>query len=403
MPFLEPCSADRYDMKTKLLMAVACFGIFVFGIVMALLGAILPLLSASLHLTLSNVGNLFLLMNFAMLAVMPVLGPMMDRAGMKGVLLAGAAGTGLALLLIANAPSYRWLLGSIFLLGGAGGCLNGATNTLVADLHADPARKNSALNLLGVFFGFGALSLPFCLGVLQKTLGLRGILYLGTGLCVLLVVSCCIPVYPMPKQEGRIRWSEAGQLAKTPLLLLLGFLLFFQSGNEFIIGGYLTTYLNSNLGFTITTASYLLATYWGAIMLARLILSRLLLVLSGSTLVLLSALGVAGSMTFLLLTTAEQLIPVAVIAVGLCISGIFPTTLGMAGSRFAEKSGTAFGILFTIALAGGMTMPWAVGQISAAQDLRLALTLVVVNAFGIALIQMFAARRMKTVGKESES
>jgi FHS family glucose/mannose:H+ symporter-like MFS transporter len=384
--------------RKNLLTAVACFGIFVFGIVMALLGTILPILSERLHLSLPEVGNLFLLMNFAMLAAMPFLGPLMDRAGMKGILMVGALGAGLALVLIGNATSVGWLLGSVFLLGGAGGCLNGAANTLVADLHADPAQKNAALNLLGVFFGFGALSLPFCLGVLLQTLSMSWILYLGACLSFLLALVCCVPSYPRPKQEGRIQWSEVGGLAKKPLLLLFGFLLFFQSGNEFILGGYLSTYLNSSIGFSISTSSYLLAGYWGAIMLARLVLSRLLLVLSGSSMVLSSALAVVGSMVLLLSTSSMNIIPLAVIAVGLSISGIFPTTLGIAGSRFAENSGTAFGILFTIALTGGMVMPWVVGHLSANLGLRLGLGLVIVNAFAIAFLLMLASRRMKRSG-----
>ena len=32
--------------------------------------------------------------------------------------------------------------------------------------HEDPRTKSAALNLLGIFFGFGALFLPFALGAL---------------------------------------------------------------------------------------------------------------------------------------------------------------------------------------------------------------------------------------------
>lgn len=383
----------------RLLLGIACGGIFVFGIVMALLGAILPLLARRLSLGLSQIGDLFLTMNLAMMLVMPVLGPLMDQAGMKGILLIGALGTAAALVMIVWSPTFMVLLASAFLLGGAGGCLNGATNTLVADLHTDPARKNSALNLLGVFFGFGALSLPFGLGVLLNAMSLQSIVNLAALLSVLLAVACSFPTYPPPKKEGRIEWARAGRMAGSPLLLLFGFLLFFESGNEFIIGGYLSTYLNSCVGVSISLASYVLAAYWGAIMAARFLLSRVLLVVSGSVLVLIGALAVAVSMSLLLLASSPVLVNVAVIGLGLSLAGIFPTALGMAGSRFPESSGTAFGILFTIALAGGMSMPWAVGQISATKGLRLALSMVIANALGIALLQISASRHMRLGGK----
>ena len=48
--------------------SIACAGIFVFGIVMALLGVIMPSLSATLGFNLAEAGMLFLVMNGSMLA-----------------------------------------------------------------------------------------------------------------------------------------------------------------------------------------------------------------------------------------------------------------------------------------------------------------------------------------------
>jgi fucose permease len=49
----------------------------------------------------------------------------------------------------------------------------------------------------------------------------------------------------------------------------------------------------------------------------------------------------------------------------LALSGIFPTTLGIAGAAFQDHSGTVFGILFTGALTGGTLLPWVAGRIAA--------------------------------------
>ena len=56
---------------------------FVFGIVMALLGAILPSLAGRLQFETADIGTLFLVMNGAMLASSLALGLAMDRFGMK--------------------------------------------------------------------------------------------------------------------------------------------------------------------------------------------------------------------------------------------------------------------------------------------------------------------------------
>jgi fucose permease len=366
-------------------LAWAAFGgMFVFGIVMALLGALLPRLPVGL----GQAGNLFFALTSAMLVSMLALGPLTDRFGKKLPLAAGSFCVGAALLGIAAAPGYGLLLASICLLGAGGGALNGVTNTLVADLYSDPRQKNSALNLLGVFFGFGALFLPFLIGSLLGVLGLTGILGLAAGLSLALGVLYLALAFPPPKHAEGLPLAETARLARNPLVLLFGFLLFFQSGNEFIMGGYTSKYLTLQFQTSYEGASYILAAYWGSIMLARVISSRLLLRVQGPLVVLGSALGSAVGVTVLLLAGTVTVAALGVVLIGLSFASIYPTVLGLAGSRFEEYSGTVFGLLFAIALTGGMTLPWAVGQIAQTRNLRLALSLPALNALMIFVLQL---------------
>lgn len=368
-------------------------GMFVFGIVMALLGAVLPVLSERIQFDLGQAGTLFFTLNLAMLLTSVCLGPLMDRFGKKPPLVVGSLLVALAQVLLVGASSYSSLLASVFGLGIGGGCLNGATNTLIADLHSEERRKNAALNLLGVFFGFGALSLPFLIGSVLRSLGLNVILYLSAGLSLLPAVSFSLLAFPPPKMGAAFRMSDAGALARNPLVLLLGFLLFFQSGNEFIMGGYTSTYLRNHFGSSIGAASYVLAGYWASIMLARVIWSRLLLRVRGARLVLVSSLLSAVGVGLLLLAPSKSLAALALILIGASFAAIFPTTLGLAGSLFEAYSGTVFGILFTIALTGGMILPWAVGQLATIKGLRSALLLAIGNSVMIFILQLLVSRR----------
>jgi fucose permease len=352
---------------------------FIFGIVMALLGAILPVLSGRLRFDLAQAGNLFLVMNLCMLLASLGLGPLMDRLGMKLPLLAGPVAAGTALLVIAFAGTYTILLWGVALLGAGGGALNSATNTLMADLHPNSKRKNSALNLLGVFFGFGALLLPFVIGSLLERLGLRSILGLTAALCAAVALCSGVLVFPAPKQEGGPGIAGVLRFVRVPLVLGLGLLLFFESGNEFILGGYVSTYLTREIHSPLSTASYLLAAFWGAIMICRAVLSRILLHIEGHRLVLLSAGCSATGAALLTAAPGVSAAAAGVLLLGFGLAGIYPTALGLAGARFRENSGTVFGILFTIALTGGMTMPWAAGRIANAAGLRAGLSLVAVN------------------------
>ena len=371
--------------------SVAAFaGMFLFGIAAALLGATLPLLSERLQIGLGRVGTLFLVLNACMLASSFALGAVQDRYGMKPSLVAGPLVVGAALLVVAGAESYAQLLLAVALLGVGGCALNGASNALVADLYEDLAAKSAALNRVGLFFGFGALFIPLAIGLLLRTAGLPAILLGATGLCVLVAVGNALPAYPPAKQAGGLSLAEAARLVRDPLVLLLGLLLFFQSGNEFIVGGFTTTFLTGEIGMSVGAASYTLAGYWAALMLTRAWLGRGRSSLTGGCLVMASA--VASAVVAALLVTAPGPIVAVtmVVVLGAALAGIFPAVLGVAGSRFPAHSGTVFGILFTMALSGGMTLPWVTGQAAAAWGLRPALGLVVPQFVAVLVLQGLA-------------
>jgi fucose permease len=382
------------------LSAAAYAGMFLFGIAAALLGATLPLLSERLDIGLGRVGTLFLVMNACILASSFALGALQDRYGMKPPLVAGPLVAGAALLVVAHADSYAQLVLAVALLGLGGSALNSAPNALVADLHEDPAGKGAALNFLGLFFGFGALFMPFAIGLLLRSAGLRGILYAAAGLCVLVAVANALPAYPPPKQAGGLSLAEMGRFVRDPFVLLLGGMLFFQCGNEFIVGGYTTTLLTREVGMSVGAASYTLAGYWAALMLTRAWLGRGSSPLTGARLVLASALASAAAVVLLATATRPALAVAMTLAVGATLAGVFPTVLGIAGARFPAHSGTVFGLLFTMALAGGMTLPWATGQLAAAWGLRPALGLAALQFLAIFALQWAVRAASSTLSAE---
>jgi FHS family glucose/mannose:H+ symporter-like MFS transporter len=380
--------------RTGLLSGAAYSGMFGFGIVMALLGAILPLISQRLHFDLAHAGNLFLAMNGAMLVTTVAIGPLLDRFGMKTAFVVAPLFVAGALVLIAGIATFGGLVPAVVLLGTGGGALNQATNTLIADLHEDPKRKSAALNLLGVFFGVGALFIPFTIGSLLNALGLSDILYIGAAVSLIPMLSARLR-FPTPRQSQGVSFGDVLRLARQPLVVVFALLLFCESGNEFLLGGYVTTFLTRNLGASMAAASYLLAAYWGAVMIGRVILSRVLLHTSGGGLILASALGVVASVALLLLAPALPVAAVAIVLLGFSIAAIFPTTLGLAGSRYPSHSGTVFSILIGVALSGGMTLPWVAGQIAGSRGVGAGLVLAIMSALSIAGFMSAAARLMR--------
>jgi len=154
------------------------------------------------------------------------------------------------------------------------------------------------------------------------------------------------------------------------------------------MGGYTSSYLTRDLHSSVSSASYLLAVYWGAIMIGRTISSRLVLRWTSATMVLGSAIGGASGVAVLLAAHSLTLAAAGIVIVGLSFASVYPITLGSATSRFEAYSGTVVGILFAMALVGGMALPWVVGQIAQARGLRTALAVVTGGCIMIFILQM---------------
>jgi MFS family permease len=106
-----------------------------------------------------------------MLAASFPAGRWMDARGVRLPLALGAAAVAGALGLFDTAQGYGWLLAASALLGAGGAAVNAGSNTLVALLSAGERGKAGALNLLGVFFGIGALLVPLGLGTAATAAG----------------------------------------------------------------------------------------------------------------------------------------------------------------------------------------------------------------------------------------
>jgi FHS family glucose/mannose:H+ symporter-like MFS transporter len=278
------------------------------------------------------------------------------------------------------------LLVCLGMLGLGGGALNGGTNALLSDIS--PEKRASALNLLGIFFGIGALLTPLLIGSLLEFLGLQAVL-------VILVLMTLIPFifflrasYPAPKHEGGFVRSELRAVLRNPLLFLFGFLLFFQSGNEFTMGGWISTFLSERHHLDSRSAAYALSGYWTALMAGRWIVSRLGGRYPAQAVVVASACVALAGACGAIMAPSGPIAAACVAVVGLGFASIFPTTLAQAGGRFAGFSGTAFSVIFAMALSGGMLAPWIVGRIAQNHGIGSGFWLTVAGCAAIALLQI---------------
>jgi fucose permease len=290
------------------------------------------------------------------------------------------------------ADSFGDLVPALLLLGVGGGALNGGTNVLAADLHEDEKRKAAALSLLGVFFGIGALFLPFTLGALVATVGLDAVAIAAAALCAAAGLYAAVLPFPAPKQRHRLPVAEMLTFLRAPLVLTLAVLLFFQSGIEFTLGGYASSYIAREFAGSVSMASWVLAAYWASLMIARIVGSRVLLRVRAATVVVTcGVLAAAGSLS-IAAAPGLAVATAAIMLTGFALAGVYPAVLGMAGAAYREHSGTVFGLLFTVALSGGMTLPWLAGDLGEVAGVRWVFVLVAAAFAAVAALGAAAGR-----------
>jgi MFS transporter, FHS family, glucose/mannose:H+ symporter len=381
------------------LFACACLGMLTFGIVLTTLGAVLPSIMTRFDIDKAAAGSLLLLMTFGILAASLIFGPLVDRYGYKGLLLTATALIALGLEGIAFASSMASLRASIIIIGFGGGVINGGTNALVADISSEERAAN--LNLLGVFFGIGAMGVPFALGALMNRYS-QSSLVAAVGAFVLVPFTVIlVSGFPAPKQPQGFPIAAAGRIVRDRLLLLMGFMLFLESGLEITVGGWTSTFVTEELAVPARNALIILSLYWMGMMLARLALGYILRRRSPFG-VLYVCLAIAFAGAVLLLTThTVGVAALGVFMLGAGFAAMFPTVLGFVGDRYAALSGTAFSIAIAMALCGGMLLPYVAGFLGMRYGMRGSFGIVPAALVALAVLLGILMRRLRAPSLQS--
>ncbi len=359
----------------KLVFAAACLGMLMFGIVFTTLGSALPaIIEASQFINKAMAGSLMVFLSAGILAGSVVFGPIVDRYGYKNLFIICTALIGLGLVGIAYAPTAWWLRMSLLVIGFGGGVINGATNALVADIAE--TGKSAGLSLLGVFFGIGAIGVPFLLGVLLHLASYQTIIA-GVGIFVLLSMLYYMAIrFPLPKQLQGFPIGQATKLMKEATLWLFGLILFLQSGMEFTVGNWTALFLKEELTIAASRAALLFSFYWLGLTVARLVLGHLLKK-SSPAIVQYCSLGIAFIGAVVMIRSQQLGISIfGLTLIGVGFAACYPIMLGYVGERYAHLSGTAFSMVLVIALLGGTLFPYLTGAFSQWFGLRYSLIII---------------------------
>jgi fucose permease len=360
------------------LIPAAILAIFVYGMIAAMLGTLLP----SFKLTPQQNSFLALLQAIGLAVASVTAGPLIDNKGKKTGMVLSLVIITVSVFALPNVSGYQAIMLCLLGLGFGGGCLVTAANTLVSDISAD--RRATVLNLLNLFFGLGLMATPFISGHLLGR-DVFKLCYLVAGLTAAVLLLNVFTAMPKPSGERGFKISELNQLLSRPSLYLLGLMLFLYVACEVGFTTWLPKYLTGQ-GVSETTALNALSGFAFGILIGRVVVSPILIKISAPTVTLIAAMLMTVTTFVTLRTLDTTLLGAAVFCAGLAMAPVFPTTLAMVGGAFPKATATAMGFVITSGWIGFAASSPIIGAIAGDDPKRLQTALLLFPAAAILMI-----------------
>jgi len=375
-----------------MLILAAILAIFVYGMIAAMLGTILPDLSARFHLTPSQLGQIAFTQALGLIIASIGVGPLIDNEGKKIGLVLGLSLITLALFALPKSSGFGTIRLYIFLLGLGGGIIVTAANALVSDISQD--RRATTLNLLNLFFGLGGLATPFISANLLRRNSIKLCYTVAALTAVTLVVHILTPM-PPPSGARSFDFSDVGPVLGKPVLFLLALFLFLYVACEVGVWNWLAQHLIAQ-GIPESRALNILSLGFAlGLLIGRVAVSPILISVPAPLVTMAAAIMMTVT-TFLMLKTSNPTVAgILVFLAGISMAPVFPTTLAMVGDAFPRMTGTAMGVVITLGWCGLAVSSRIIGAIGGGDPKRLKKALLLIpSASAIMVVVAVAIRPM---------
>ena len=372
-------------------LAAGFSGMAFFGMAFVILGTVLPSLTEKFSLSTANASTVASLLPFGIMFGSLIFGPIIDRYGYKLLIIASTLLTVLGMEMLAFAESVSMIRFAIFVIGFGGGVLNGLSNALVSDASTDKTRPSN-LSVLGIFYTVGAITIPLIYAWLSKSYSYVPIVS-GAGVIMTLSALAYLFIkFPSGKFKEGAPSVKILQLIKEPALLLLSFILFFQSGVEGISSSWTPNYLEQVKEFTKENALYALSFVVFGLGTGRVLLSLLLRFVPRQIILYISMLMAAAGALILGSAETSGVAIAGTFLIGMGLASTFPVVIGEIGERYKAVSGTALSIALSIALLGNTLINLLVGALK----LKALPGMIAFCAIAVILIYFFNSQYSKT-------
>jgi fucose permease len=391
-----------HSLPRRRLIALTCATMAQHGIVLILAGALLPAMMDTYGIREAQAGVLLGAGALGFMVGPFLAGLLADRAGTRTVLLVGLGSELILLAAMGLAPTYQAAIVAFFLLNVGAGFIETPVNiipTLVGN-----GKSGSLMNLVHMFFSVGAFICPFLAGILLTATGSwRPVWLLAIVPTAVLFAAFVFTPFSTTRRAGKTGEPRPKMLEvlRERAILFGAIAIMLYVAAEFGATNWITLYLQKSLAFTTLTSTSGLSVLWLGLLIGRFANSRLALVRASGELVLWS--GIGGLIVGLLLLTAQT--PVTaylwLLALGLCMSGIYPNIMAELNGRNPARMGLITGFLAQAAGLGTLLAQPMLGIVAQQVSLPAAISLIAVLMGLVSLTTYLGAGSMAALREQS--
>jgi MFS transporter, FHS family, Na+ dependent glucose transporter 1 len=348
-----------------------------FGLATAMEGPSLPTLARHTTSALNQISLFFVVGGLGYLLGSMIGGHAYDRLPGHRIIASTLSVMVAAAVIIPLASTLWVLLVTGLTMGLAKGVLDVGCNTLLQWTHKD--KSGPYINGLHFSYGLGSFISPI---LLAQIISATQEIYWGFWIIAILIVPLAIWFWFLPEPATQIhnRPTSHSSIPYIPVLLIV-MAFFLYVGAEVGFANWIYTYaISLNLANSIT-AAYLTSAFWGLFTIGRLLGVWISTHIHSKSILFTDLTGCLASVGLIILgRESATLLWIGSIGLGFSMASIFPTILMLAGENL-QISGTITGWFLVGAGAGGMFVPWLIGQAFTASGPYAMMTIILVDLF----------------------
>ena len=385
----------KFDRDQKFILRGEFYIFALLGVYTLMVGALVPQIRAEYGISYELSGYLISANSIGMIAMTLIASYTAILFGLKRAYMIQHALVIIGFIGVTISGNPAILLIGMAFIGFARGSTANYSNQIVNDITKSDSRY---MNIMGVFFSIGACVAPFFSQFSSDVAGnWRYANYVVSAAAAAgIIITLRMKLGGEATATGAEKRGDLSFLKSRKYWVAL-VSLFFYSGIEISIIGWIVTFFIEAQNTTTQFASGMATMLWVCILVGRIFCSLIANRTTTAKFVFFLSLGIAVFMGLFICKINLTLQIVATVGLGLFMSGTYSTILADAGAIFSEYK-LAFGYFFMFSGLGPVTLPAIVGVVAERQGIQTGIRILAFAAAALLAISIVNIRLEKKTG-----